>query len=117
MGTYWHYVCDQEKEYISLSDLRDGGDKENAVIYCGEILAYIMGPRGRWAGELVKIQADYERCTPDLDDAGYQNISALVLYQFREYESMYPGIVSRFRKPEDSPRWEQDGYGDPRVVP
>lgn len=122
MGVYWHYLNDAKKEYVSLSDLRDGGDKENAAIYCSEALAFLMiGPpyretcHGRWHDDHVKIEADYSRCTSDLDERGYSNISGILLQDLREYFAGDPD--NRFAKGEQSPRWEKQGYEDPRVVP
>ena len=56
MGTYYRYVNYTRKEFVSLSDLRNGGDKENAALYCGPALIYLLrwpytcgdGYRGRW---------------------------------------------------------------------
>lgn len=57
MGTYYRYVNYTRQEFVSLSGLRAGGDKENAVLYCAPALLYLIahrhalgdGYRGRWA--------------------------------------------------------------------
>lgn len=59
MGTYYRFVNYTRREYVTLSRLRDGGDKENAVHHCADALTWLMFPcrslddtdrtcRGRW---------------------------------------------------------------------
>ena len=59
MGTYYRYVNYTREEFVCLSHLRDGGDKDNAVLYCAPALTWLLvsargdGYRGRWAPQYV----------------------------------------------------------------
>lgn len=44
MGVYYKYVNHTLHEYVDLSDLREGGDKKNAVLWCGAVLGYLLMP-------------------------------------------------------------------------
>lgn len=54
MGTLYRYVNHTRKEFVSLSDIRDGGDKDNAAVWCGGVLAYLMLPDRRWGSRVMK---------------------------------------------------------------
>lgn len=98
VGTYYRYVNFTRREFVSLHDLRDGGDKENAVLYCAPALAWLLvwphvlgdSYRGRWHRDLRE-QADEVRVVRDsvydfldMEDNGFLNISAGVLQSMRE---------------------------------
>lgn len=96
MGTYYVYCNHTRKEFVTLSDLRDGGDKLNAVYYCAEALIYLMDPcanwqdkyRGRWHKQpteecpRIEVLPDCETDTYDLEESmGYTNISRPLLIE------------------------------------
>lgn len=61
MGTYYRYVNHTRREFVRLSGVRAGGDKTNAVVWCGGVLAYLMLPpsdlveyRGRWGSDVAR---------------------------------------------------------------
>lgn len=116
MGAYYRYVNYTRKEFVSLSGLRSGGDKENAALYCAPALAYLMlwpytcgdGYRGRWYSRLdrtgdndvIHIVTDGEFDFLDMDDGGtrrfpdsFLNITPGLLQSLRENE---PGFVEMF---------------------
>lgn len=98
MGTYYRYVNYTRREFVGLSDLRDGGDKENAALYCAPALAWLLvwpyvcgdGYRGRWASEGrhaeasdVRIVTDGAHDFGDMEDAGFLNITPGLLQSMR----------------------------------
>lgn len=104
MGTYYRYVNYTRKEFVSLSDLREGGDKADAVLYCSRALAWLLlgthaygdGYRGRWAseqaaGDLAAGEAgDNVRIVGDYIDFGsmdetFLNITPGLLQSMREH--------------------------------
>lgn len=116
MGVYYRYANFTRREFVSLSDLRDGGDKENAALYCAPVLAWLIvyphtcgdGYRGRWRpyesttpADDVRIVTDsiYDFC--DMEEGGTQsfpegflNITPGLLQSLR---AAYPGIVEDFQ--------------------
>jgi len=121
MGIYYRYANFTLKEYVSLSDLRDGGDKRNAVIHCAPALAWLIsdsyncddGYHGRWrpqdsaprAGHWLRavqsappdmrIISDNEYDWYDLDhDQGFLNISPGLLHSMR---TQCPGVVEDWK--------------------
>ncbi len=103
MGTHYRYVNYTRKEYLSLSDLRDGGDKVSALIYCSAALAWLLMPGwmrgdgycGRWAPVLeTRSRQDVDhkltvandiRVVPDYDD----------WHHLEEFVNISPGVLSR----------------------
>jgi hypothetical protein len=95
MGSYFRYVNYTRRECVGLSDLRDGGDKENAALYCGPALAWLLlwppvcgdGYRGRWhrpdGADDVRIVSDGAHDFGDMDDAGFLNITPGLLQSMR----------------------------------
>jgi hypothetical protein len=98
MGTYYRYVNFTLHEFVGLSDLRDGGDKENAVLYCAPALAWLFvqphtcgdGYRGRWRPYVsavpahdVRIVSDGEYDFYDMEEDGFLNITAGLLQSMR----------------------------------
>lgn len=103
MGTYYRYVNYTRKEFVSLSSLRDGGDKENAVLYCAPALTWLLvwphlrgdGYRGRWArrhatgvsevvcADDVRIVSDGEHNFTDMVDEAFLNITPGLLQSMR----------------------------------
>jgi len=95
MGTYYRYVNYTRKEFVRLSDLRDGGDKENAVLYCAPALAWLLvwphtcgdGYRGRWQSEVhaddVRIVGDGAVDFATMDEE-FLNITPGLLQSMRE---------------------------------
>ena len=96
MGTYYRYVNYTRREFVGLSDLRDGGDKENAVLYCAPALAWLLvwphtcgdGYRGRWAsqseaGDDVRIVGDGAVDFSGMDDT-FLNITPGLLQSMRD---------------------------------
>lgn len=95
MGTYFHFVNHQLREIVTLSNLRDGGDKDNAVEVCSPALTWLMAPWwmggddgycGRWhygrrpvgAGREwsdIRIETDAEHDPFDLLDYGTHGTS------------------------------------------
>ena len=119
MGTYYRYVNYTREEFVSLSDLRDGGNKENAALYCAPALAWLLiwphvcgdGYRGRWAPKIIsarkfgsidrKEQADDVRIVtdavydfPDMEDAGFLNITPGLLQSMR---TQIPSFVQDYQ--------------------
>jgi len=77
MGTYYKYVNHTRREYVDLSDLRGGGDKMNAVLWCGSVLGYLLMPgegelrygrpdcyKGRWHSSNVGESMAYQMPLP-----------------------------------------------------
>jgi len=98
VGSYYRYVNYTRREFVGLSDLRNGGDKENAALYCAPALAWLLvwphecgdGYRGRWAPRYVDGAADDVRIVTDgahnfldMDDAGFLNITPGLLASMR----------------------------------
>jgi hypothetical protein len=109
MGTYYRYVNYTRREFVSLSDLRDGGDKENAVLYCGPALAWLLvwphtcgdGYRGRWRSRAesapahdVRIVSDGSFDFTDMADEGFLNITPGLLQSMR---TLCPGFVEDYQ--------------------
>jgi hypothetical protein len=99
MGTYYRYVNYSRQEFVSLHGLRDGGDKENAALYCAPALAWLLvwretcgdGYRGRWAPTLagsvaddVRIVSDGAHDFTDMEDAAFLNITPGLLQSLRQ---------------------------------
>jgi len=94
MGTYYRYVNLTRQEFVGLSDLRRGGDKENAVLYCAPALAWLLmypngdGYRGRWAGGVhrsddIRLVADNSYDFGEMDEK-FLNITPGLLQSMRE---------------------------------
>jgi hypothetical protein len=95
MGVYYRYVNFTRREFVGLSDLRDGGDKENAVVYCGPAIAWLIMPprigddfRGRWAYarytvQDIRVVSDGEHDFGEMDEDGFLNITPGLLQSFR----------------------------------
>lgn len=100
MGTYYRYVNYTREEFVHLSNLRDGGDRENAALYCAPALAWLIiwphtcgdGYRGRWARQRgsgaarsddVRIVGDGVVDFADMDDA-FLNITPGLLQSMRD---------------------------------
>jgi hypothetical protein len=116
MGTYYRYVNYTRREFVSLSDLRDGGDKENAVLYCAPALAWlIVQPhtcgddyRGRWRSYAstapahdVRIVSDASHDFYDMEEGdtesfpeGFLNITPGLLQSLR---TEYPAFVADYQ--------------------
>lgn len=111
MGTYYRYVNYTRKEFIGLSDLRDGGDKENAALYCAPALAWLLvwphvcgdGYRGRWAprrvagvghADDVRIVTDAVHDFLDMEDAAFLNITPGLLQSMR---TQVPAFVEDYQ--------------------
>lgn len=104
MGTYYRYVNYTRREFVDLSDLRDGGDKESAALYCGPALVWLLlwpssrDPyRGRWyprveGPEDIRIVTDGAHDFPDMNDE-FLNISPGLLQSMR---SAVPGMVADY---------------------
>jgi hypothetical protein len=110
MGTYYRYVNYTREEFVCLSDLRDGGDTENAVLYCAPALAWLIvwphtcgdGYRGRWAPQReagversddVRIVGDGAVDFADMDDT-FLNITPGLLQSMRD---QVPGFVEDYQ--------------------
>lgn len=115
MGTYYRYVNFTRREFVSLSDLRDGGDKENAVLYCGPALLWLLvyphtcgdGYRGRWRSWMtdhpahdVRVISDATHDFYEMEEGGtsrmpdrFLNITPGLLQSLR---AAYPGITSDY---------------------
>ena len=103
MGTYYRYVNYTRREFVDLSDLRDGGDKENAALYCGRALVWLLlwpragDPyRGRWnplvkGADDIRIVSDGAHDFADMNDDGFLNISPGLLQSMR---SAVPEMVA-----------------------
>lgn len=98
MGVYYRYVNFTRREFVDLSDLRDGGDKENAVLYCAPALAWLIvqphtcgdGFRGRWRSyapanpaQDVRIASDATYDFYDMEEDGFLNITPGLLQSLR----------------------------------
>jgi len=116
MGTYYRYVNFTLGEFVSLSDLRDGGDKENAAIVCAPALAHLIvrphlcgdGYRGRWCSfgadqpaYDVRIVTDGDFDFYEMEEGGvswakepFLNITPGLLQSLRE---VWPGIIEDYR--------------------
>jgi len=116
MGTYYRYVNFTLCEFVSLSDLRDGGDKENAAMYCAPALAHLLvspdtcgdGYRGRWRSygadqpaHDVRIVTDGAFDFYDMQEGGvpwarepFLNITPGLLQSMR---AAWPGITEDYR--------------------
>ncbi len=86
MGTYWQYVNHTKRECVSLSHLRDGGDKWGAALTCAPALVYLLGTQsygydfeGRWRTDKVEIVAD------GAQDSSYPDIRFHSDYLIRGY--------------------------------
>jgi len=111
MGTYYRYVNFTRREFFGLSDLREGGDKENAVLYCAPALAWLLlwphacgdGYRGRWharPAEDIRVVSDGEVDFYDMTHGGtrefdepFLNISPGLLQSMR---TQVPGFVQDY---------------------
>lgn len=115
MGTYYRYANFTRREFFGLSDLREGGDKENAVLYCAPALAWLLlwphacgdGYRGRWHGrwhgrpaEDIRVVGDGEVDFYDMTHGGtrefdepFLNISPGLLQSMR---TQVPGFVQDY---------------------
>jgi hypothetical protein len=115
MGTYYRYVNFTRHEFVSLSDLRDGGDKENAVLYCAPALAWLIvsprtcgdGYRGRWSSYAdvpshdIRIVSDASHDFYDMEEGGTPtfpesllNITPGLLQSLR---TEYPAFVENYQ--------------------
>jgi len=110
MGAYYRYVNYTRGEFVCLSDLRGGGDKENAALYCAPALAWLLvwahacgdGYRGRWApqgitevsrADDVRIVTDGTVDFADMDDT-FLNITPGLLQSMR---TQAPGFVQDYQ--------------------
>jgi len=89
MGTYYKYVNHTRREYVDLSDLRGGGDKMNAVLWCGAVLGYLLMPgngelqydrpdcyQGRWHSSDVGGPMAYQKPLPATASPQVVNVEA-----------------------------------------
>lgn len=102
MGTYYRYVNFTRKEFVSLSGLRAGGDKENAAIYCAPALAWLLvfphscgdGYRGRWharPADDVRVVTDGEFNFYDMDNGDISTFPEPFL-------NVTPGLLQSMRR-------------------
>lgn len=109
MGTCYRYVNYTRREFVGLSDLRDGGDGENAALYCAPALAWLLvwphelgdGYRGRWSPQYIDGAADDIQIVTDgahdflnMDDAGFLNIAPGLLASMR---AEIPALVADYQ--------------------
>jgi hypothetical protein len=121
MGTYYRYVNFTRREFISLSDLRDGGDKENAVLYCAPAFAWLLvvpytcgdGYRGRWRSyesaapaHDIRIVSDASHDFYDMEAGGTSSFPAAFLNitpgLLQSLRATQPGLVKDYQpRPHD----------------
>ena len=106
MGTYYRYVNFTRGEFVSLSDLRDGGDKENAVLYCAPAIAWLLIPahysgdgyRGRWRSYAsddpahdVRVVSDASHDFCGMEDGGTRTFP-------EGFVNITPGLLQSLRR-------------------
>lgn len=105
MGTYYRYVNFTLGEFVSLSDLRDGGDKENAAMYCAPALAHLLvspdtsgdGYRGRWRSYDADQPAHDVRIVTDSAFDFYDMEEGGVAWARDPFLNITPGLLQSMR--------------------